>query len=144
MKNLFGEEVEPMAVLLQTRIPFTLVEAELVLDDAPGMLLQELGDCIKALRAEKLRTPEAGVLTKTKIRFFDNVSWIYDLTETAAVLSFDVACCHCEVDSDVIRSRLSSEFGPEIRAFLKAYTAVQPVDAVRVRKLLKRYVEIFH
>jgi hypothetical protein len=144
MQNLFGDEIELAAVVLQTHIPFTLIEADLVLDDAPAMLLQELGDCIKAFRAEKLRKPQAGDLTKTKIRFFDNVCWIYDLTETAAVLSFDVACCHCEVDSDVIRSRLSSEFGPEIRDFLVAYTAVQPVDAIRVRKLLRRYVDIFH
>lgn len=143
-QDLFGNLVDTSASRFLQHVPFSDSEADVVLDDAPGLLLQELGDCIKALRAEKVRAPGSNRLTNTKKRFFENVDWIYDLSETPAVLSFDVACDHCEIDSDVIRSRVSAEFGDEIREFFTAYSSVDAVDAIRVARKLKRFVDLGH
>ena len=148
MEDLFGESATPVGDRFLKHIPFTDNEAELVLEDAPGILLGEVGDCIKAMRAEKNQFIPMEVinsrLSAAKKRFFRNVDWMFDLSERPAALPFDTACDLCEIDSDVIRCRVSSEFGNEIRQFYAAYAAVNANDAIRVARKLRLFVDLSH
>lgn len=148
MENLFGESAAPVGDQFLKHIPFTDNEAELFLEDAPGILLGEVGDCIKALRSEKAfskaLTSAPMRMSDAKKRFFRNVDWMFDLSERPAALPFDTACDLCEIDSDVIRCRVSSEFGDEIRQFYAAYAAVNANDAIRVARKLRLFVDLSH
>lgn len=137
--GLFGEDE---LVIQVEKKPFTVDEVNAVLQDAPRVLLDELTDSLQAIRRDDQQTDNPQNLSKAKKRFWLNIEWVYELSETPAVLPFDIACGVEGVDSEHIRNRISMGFGQQIREFVKAYASAQPLDVARVKRKLSRYITI--
>jgi hypothetical protein len=137
--GLFGGDEEAIKHN-EEKIPFTLDEVNAVLEDAPRVLLEELNDSIQAILNEIKKAGDTHRLTESKKRFWLNLEWVFELSESPAVLPFDVACGVEGLNSELIRNRISMGFGPQIREFLKAYASAQPLDQARVKRKLNRYI----
>jgi hypothetical protein len=137
--GLFGDD---QAVIQDEKKPFTDDEVNVVLQDVPRVLLDELTDSLQAIRKDGQHTDNPQNLTMAKKRFWLNIEWVYELSETPAVLPFDIACDVEGVDAEQIRNRISMAFGQQIREFLKAYASAQPLDTDRVKRKLSRYITI--
>lgn len=136
--GLFGDDV----TVEIGRTPFTDEEVEEILADAPASMLTELQDSLIAMKKEVIRGDKEHAVTDAKKRFWLNLEWVYELSATPAVLSFDTACAHEGVDSDLIRSRISTGFAAQIREFIGAYASYDQTDAKRVANKLRRFINI--
>ena len=140
-EGLFGES--EVITDKQKKIEFSLDEVEKILEDAPRVMLDELADSLKSLRqAVHAQSGEKHELSTAKRRFWLNIEWVYELSETPAVLPFDLACGLEGVDSETLRNRISSAFADQIREFVSAYACAQPLDVGRVQRKLNRYINV--
>ncbi len=78
--------------------------------------------------------------TQIQKRFYDCVSWVFDLHETPSRIPFEQACLNQAIDPEVIRTNLANGFADDIREFVNLYCFACPSDSNRVKALVRAYI----
>ena len=142
--DLFGEVVEQKE-FAQKNEPFSLEAVDAFIHgDLFDALFDELVECLECVREERLHAKTQTKITFAKQRLWENFMWVFELHQLRPGLPFSITCQALGVDQETICSGLSVEFGAELREFYAAYANVQPVDAIRIARLLRQYVDLSH
>lgn len=140
MEDLFGQQVAIYKGQPTDDYKFTEEDAEKITNEVifEGLLLKQMAYNLERLKAIKTKT----IIPLARQDGWKELIWAFDLWETPACVSFDLACDVMGVDSEEVRGHLSQVFGDEIRFMLETVQSRCPVEHSRLVKKLRPYVDM--
>ena len=141
MEDLFGDHVAVYKGQPTDTYMFSDEDADKITDEVifEGLLLKQMAYNLERLKkAGKLNNK----LSVARQDGWEELIWAFDLWETPACVTFDVACDAVGADSEELRGHLSQQFGDELRYMLETISNRFPQENQRIRIKLKRYVDL--
>ncbi|ABM39603.1 hypothetical protein [Polaromonas naphthalenivorans] len=98
----------------------------------------------KSAASANLFGASKGKATALQKQFYECIAWLFDIYESECRIPFEQACLNLAMEPELIRNTVSAAFSDDIREFILMYSYANPMDAKRVQRCMRGYINFYN